>query len=198
MAYFKTRAEDIEATNQLITDLVDKSEAAAKVASVIDSFVSGSKIKVEGDVYDAFRANLSVYKDEYKKLSQLSIVLADHIDVANSGFLPYINEGVVEDPVDMKYISIYEAKISENKRLIYQLKQIPSVNTDGEPNEPDYSNAQAEIARLEAENVELQNKIDYLKRLPGEDDKASNKVEDIKVEIEKYVSEIESMQVSNI
>lgn len=198
MAYFKTRKEDIEATNKLITDLVDKSEAAAKVSSVIDGFVSGSKKKVEGDVYDAFRTNLSVYTDAFKKLSQLSIVLADHIDVANTGFLSYVNEGVVDDPVDMKYISIYDTKISENKRTINQLKQIPEINADGESNEPDYSNAQAEIARLEAENVELQKKIDYLKRLPEEDNKASEKVEDIKVEVEKFVSEIESMQVSNI
>lgn len=211
MAYFIVRQADIEVTNQYIPDLIDKATSASRLSNQINAFISDSTRKLAGGVYDAFRTNLEVYVEAYNKLSELCVILADHMDAANTEFLQYVSEGVDDDPVDMRHIPKYEEEIKKKNARIAILELVPrtrqeksGTDEDGNatystvPNEPEYSNAQTEIVKLKEEIVELEKKIKYLEKCPSEDSKACEKVEDISIEINKFVADIESLKVSNI
>ncbi len=223
MAYKIVRESDINLTNQYIRDLEDKASAASRVSKQIDSFISNSTKRLKGTVYDAVRTNLSVYQKAYDKLSQLCIFLADHIEAANTDFLEYVSACIDDDPVNARdHIPKYEDEIKQKQALIKQkeaqieeLKKVrptPITTKDEKGNEiyglydyTEYNKAQEEIGKLTAEIAELQARIDklkkiieYLKRLDSEDNKACQKLEDIMIEIQKFNSDIEAMEVSNI
>ena len=211
MAYKKVRAADIESTDQYIPDLLNKQSIAHNISSNIDSFINDSRERLKGDVYDAIRANLQVYQLTFDALSRLCEVFADNMRKANQDFLDYVGRCEDEDPVNATHIPKYKDEIKEKEKKKDELKKISptktvqeGTNEDGSPkyetvpNEPEYSNAQAEIAKLEGEIAKLEKIIKYLEELDGEDSKACQTIENVETEISKFTTTVGGLEVSSI
>lgn len=201
---------DIEVTNSYISDLETKAKSAISIANIINEFINNSKTNLVGEVYDAFRTNLDVYSEAYKKLAKLCEILANNMEAANTAFSAYVAGCPDGDPVDMRHIPIYEAQIKQMEARIAELEKVPETirvqvgeNEFGSPiyeeeHNPEWDRAQAEITELQAKIADLKNKIAYIKRLPDEDSSACSKLESITSEINEFVNTVNSLNVSKI
>ena len=206
----KVYAADIDATNAYIADLEAKAESAINISKQIEGFISDSRAKLVGDVYDSFRANLEVYQYAYNKLGELCLILSNNIAAANNAYYTYVT-GSPDDPacVDYKRIEYWENLLKEKKARLAYLESVPEYRGNGiinefgvegtEPNEPQYSEAQREIPIVKAEIERIEFVIlPYLRRLPSENSNAVETVSSIKEEIQQFVNNVNSLNVSNV
>lgn len=224
MAYNVVRKGDLEASNSYVSDLETKSTDAQNISKSINDFISNSRSKLRGDVYNAFRNNLEVYKIAYDKLSQLCSTLSESIETINNGYIEYVDACPDDDPVNARdHIPKYEQRIKDLELEIMNLEEknkllatVPAKRFAGynektglpeyEDNEPQYTDAQnaivannIRIAECKAEIIRLKELINYLKRLDAEVDPwAVNSIDAIKTECEKFAKDVDSINVTKL
>ena len=210
------RPVDISTSGLLIDDLQTKATEAANVSNTIATFIEESRNQLKGAAYDAFRVNLEVYKVAYEKLSKVCTALSESINSVNNGYNQYI-DGCPDDACPVggglvnatENIPYHEQKIAELEAEIERLKQVPKDRFAGydektglptyEPNEPEYTDAQNQIAADEAEILHRQALIRYLELLDSTVDPwAVNAMDGVEVECTKFVKDVDSINVTTL
>ena len=216
------RIADIIENDMYVSDLEMKAADAQRISSEIGSLVGESRGNLVGDVYDAFRSNLDVYQVAYSKLSQVCSLMASSISTIDSGYSDYIYACTDDDPVNARdHIPKYEEEINqlraENERLeaeIAELEKVPPKITVfdeesqsyKEVDNPEYPPAQAQIAIDKAQIAanlariaQLEEWLEYLRRLDGEVDPwAVSSIEGAANECLNFKSQVGAIKVTNI
>ena len=201
------RIADINENEQYILDLEEKADDAQRMANEISNMISSSKAKIIGNVYEAFRDNLTVYQLAYTKLNAICSIMASAISNIDIRYSNYINECTDDDPVNARdHIPKYEAELIEEKAhlewlLDYHEEPGPDLDGDGVSDGTIRvrNGTDAEIAACRARIAQLEEWLVYLRRLDGEVDPwAISSIESIENECTKFKSEVQSIKVTNI
>lgn len=197
-------SDDIFITNRYISDLEQKATDALNVAKQLENFKTDTEVskKLSGEVFNLLLKNIEMYQHAFKKISELSLILANNIKASNNGFLNYTFASPIGEPIDMRKIPEFEEeKKAKEKERDYCLEMITVEQKDSSGKVVGTITKQRDPERaavLQEEIKKLQEIIDYLNRLPNEDGQASSKIETISTDISKNNNDISSIEVSRV
>ena len=202
-------SEDVYLTNEFISDLEGKSEAARLMSVKIMQFVNNSETILQGQVYDSFRNNLTLYQNIFDQLGTLCSDLASSISSQNNKFIAFVTDCPDGDPVDMRKLNWipqvgYYWWQKEYKGLWDYYAEIilhdgPDDNGDGIPDYSWWGARDASLAQQYKELYEdITEKIEYIEELPTEDASAISAMDNAYTAIDKFSNVVDGINVSQV
>ena len=196
-------SEDIYITNKYCQDLEQKASDAKNVSKQIADYITNTRAneKLKGEVYNLLLNNLEVYQYAFNKAAELCSILANNIKAANSTFLSYTCESPIGEPIDSRKIPDYEdERRAKQEQYDYYNEDVRVEKKDANGNlVVTYEKRDAtKAAELAEEIAKLDEIIEYLNRLEGEDSKAAGMLDSIIQENSQFYGNVSSIEVSNI